>query len=57
MPFASLTMTDGGAPTALPAVADWVVALLAVIEAAAPALRVIVPGVTLVRVPELKLSV
>jgi hypothetical protein len=55
--FASRTITDGGAPTALPTVADCVVALVAAIEAAAPALRVIVPDVTLVREPEVKLKV
>src|SRR5438128_2215231 len=36
-PFASLTITDGGAPTAVPAVADWLVALFAAIVAAPPA--------------------
>jgi hypothetical protein len=55
--FASRTITDGGALTAVPTVADWVVALLAVIEAAAPALSVMVPEVTPVNVPEVKLSV
>src|SRR5260370_31764149 len=48
LPFASRTITDGGAPTALPAVADWVVALLAAIELAAPALPV---AVTLTGLP------
>src|SRR5205085_6854206 len=36
-PFASFTITDGGVLTAVPAVADWLVALLATIVAAAPA--------------------
>src|SRR5205807_2085159 len=41
-PFASLTITDGGALTAVPAVADWLVALFAAIVAAAPAVPVAV---------------
>jgi hypothetical protein len=41
-PFASFTITDGGALTAVPAVADWVVALFAAIVAAAPAVPVAV---------------
>ena len=36
-PFASLTITDGGALTAVPTVADWFVGLIAAIVAAAPA--------------------
>ena len=36
-PFASFTITDGGDVTAVPAVADWLVALFAAIVAAAPA--------------------
>src|SRR5207302_11248658 len=36
-PFASLTITDGGDVTAVPAVADWLVGLFAAIVAAAPA--------------------
>ena len=39
-PFASFTITDGGVPTAVPAVADWLVALFAAIIAAAPAVAV-----------------
>src|SRR5207237_1422009 len=35
-PFASFTITDGGALTAVPAVADWLVGLFAAIVAAAP---------------------
>src|SRR6266550_420723 len=41
-PFASLTITDGGDLTAVPAVADWLVALFAAIVAAAPAVPVAV---------------
>src|SRR5205823_2973937 len=41
-PFASFTITDGGEPTAVPAVADWLVALFAAIVAAAPAVPVAV---------------
>src|SRR5205807_2060134 len=41
-PFASFTITDGGVLTAVPAVADWLVALLATIVAAAPAVPVAV---------------
>src|SRR5207245_929639 len=41
-PFASLTITDGGVLTAVPAVADWFVALFAAIVAAPPAVPVAV---------------
>src|SRR5205807_2214982 len=41
-PFASFTITEGGALTAAPAVADWLVALFAAIVAAAPAVPVAV---------------
>src|SRR5947208_1187193 len=41
-PFASFTITDGGEPTAVPAVADWLVALFAAIVAAVPAVPVAV---------------
>src|SRR5437588_437071 len=41
-PFASLTITDGGALTAVPAVADWLVGLFAAIVAPAPAVPVAV---------------
>src|SRR5437588_857791 len=41
-PFASLTITDGGDVTAVPAVADWLVGLFAAIVAAAPAVPVAV---------------
>src|SRR5947208_4776048 len=41
-PFASFTITDGGALTAVPAVADWLVALFAAIVAAVPAVPVAV---------------
>jgi len=41
-PFASLTITDGGALTAVPTVADWLVALFAAIVAAPPAVPVAV---------------
>jgi hypothetical protein len=41
-PFASLTITEGGVLTAVPAVADWLVALFAAIVAAAPAVPVAV---------------
>src|SRR5439155_1027433 len=41
-PFASLTSTDGGELTAVPAGADWLVALFAAIVAAAPAVPVAV---------------
>src|SRR5437016_4299712 len=41
-PFASFTITDGGALTASPAVADWLVALFAAIVAAPPAVPVAV---------------
>src|SRR3989454_9754407 len=41
-PFASLTITDGGEVTAVPAVADWLVGLFAAIVAAAPAVPVAV---------------
>src|SRR5207249_11893612 len=39
-PFASFTITDGGEPTAAPAVAVWLVGLFAAIVAAAPAVPV-----------------
>src|SRR5437870_2602609 len=42
LPFASLTITDGGALTAVPAVADWLAGLFAAIVAAAPAVPVAV---------------
>jgi len=35
-PFASFTITDGGVLTAVPAVADWLVALFAAIVVAGP---------------------
>src|SRR5438105_6081424 len=41
-PFASLTITDGGTLTAVPAVADWLVGLFAAIVAAVPAVPVAV---------------
>src|SRR5207302_7223463 len=41
-PFASFTITDGGVLTAVPAVADWLVALFAASVAAAPAVPVAV---------------
>src|SRR5207248_69527 len=41
-PFASFTITDGGDVTAVPAVADWLVALFAAIVAAVPAVPVAV---------------
>src|SRR5437764_962092 len=41
-PFASFTITEGGEPTAVPAVADWLVGLFAAIVAAAPAVPVAV---------------
>ncbi len=41
-PFASFTITDGGVLTAVPAAADWLVALFAAIVAAAPAVPVAV---------------
>src|SRR5207237_981706 len=40
--FASFTITDGGVLTAVPAVADWLVALFAAIVAAVPAVPVAV---------------
>src|SRR5207253_5517984 len=43
-PFASFTITDGGALTAVPAVADWLVALFAAIVAAVPAVPVALKG-------------
>src|SRR5204863_5253298 len=39
-PFASFAITDGGEPTAVPTVADWLVALFAASVAAAPAVAV-----------------
>src|SRR5437588_655412 len=50
-PLASFTITEGGEPTAVPAVADWLVGLFAAIVVAAPALSVIVPDVGAVSVP------
>ena len=41
-PFASFTITEGGALTAVPAVADWLVGLFAAIVAAVPAVPVAV---------------
>jgi len=41
-PFASLTITDGGDVTAVPAVADWLVGLFAAIVVAVPAVPVAV---------------
>src|SRR5207249_6375999 len=53
-PFASFTITDGGVLTAVPAVADWLVALFAAIVAAAPAVPVAVNVTGLPdKVPEL----
>src|SRR2546429_2239172 len=43
LPFASFTITDGGEPTAAPAVPGWLVGLFAAIVAAAPAVAVAVP--------------
>src|SRR5205085_925454 len=40
LPFASLTMTEGGEPTAVPAGPVWLVGLFAAIVAAAPAVPV-----------------
>src|SRR5437870_5521709 len=40
LPFTSFTITDGGDVTAVPAVADWLVGLFAVIVAAVPAVPV-----------------
>jgi hypothetical protein len=57
LPLASFTTTAGGEPTALPAVPGCVVRLVAAIDAAAPALRVIVPEGTLVSPEAPKLSV
>src|SRR5205823_910152 len=53
-PLASLTITDGGEPTAVPAAAVWLVGLFAAIVAAVPAVpvAVIVTGLP-VSVPEL----
>jgi len=42
LPFASLTITDGGEPTAVPAGAVWLVGLFAAIVAAVPAVPVAV---------------
>ena len=44
-PAPSRMITDGGEPTAAPAVPDWLVGLFATMAAAAPALRVM-PEVT-----------
>src|SRR5207249_10542799 len=57
-PFASFTITDGGVLTAVPAVADWLVALFAAIVAAAPAVPVAVNVTGLPdKVPELAVNV
>src|SRR5439155_237713 len=56
-PLASFTLTDGGEPTAAPAVPGWLVGLFAAIVAAVPALSVIVPDVGAVSVPLSKRSV
>jgi len=57
-PFASLTITDGGEVTAVPAVADWLVGLFAAIVAAAPAVPVAVKVTGLPdKVPELAVNV
>jgi hypothetical protein len=57
LPLASLTITEGGEATAVPAVADWVVGLLFAMDAAAPAVSAIVPDTTLVSPVAPKLSV
>jgi len=57
-PFASLTITDGGDVTAVPAVADWLVGPFAAIVAAAPAVPVAVNVTGLPdKVPELAVNV
>src|SRR5205823_3456518 len=57
-PFASFTITDGGVLTAVPAAADWLVALFPAIVAAAPAVPVAVKVTGLpVKVPELAVNV
>src|SRR2546422_658779 len=57
-PFASLTITDGGDVTAVPAVADWLVGPFAAIVAAAPAVPVAVKVTGLPdKVPELAVNV
>jgi hypothetical protein len=57
-PFASFTITEGGVPTAVPAVADWLVALFAAIVAATPAVPVAVNVTGLpVSDPEVAVSV
>src|SRR2546430_5736639 len=57
-PFASFTITDGGDVTAVPAAADWLVALFAAIVAAAPAVPVAVNVTGLPdKVPELAVNV
>ncbi len=57
-PFASFTITDGGVLTAVPAVADWLVALFAAMVAAAPAVPVAVNVTGLPdKVPELAVNV
>src|SRR5439155_916545 len=43
-PFASFTITDGGDVTVVPAAADWLVGLFAVIVAAVPAVPVALKG-------------
>src|SRR2546430_6300832 len=50
-PLASFTITDGGVPTAVPAVPDWLVRPFAAIVAAAPAVPVAVKGTGLPRTP------
>src|SRR6266566_1271337 len=57
-PFASFTITDGAVLTAVPAVADWLVALFAAMVAAAPAVPVAVNVTGLPdKVPELAVNV
>ena len=57
LPVASLTITEGGEATAVPAGADWVVGLLLAIDAGWPAVSVIVPDAALARPVASKLSV
>src|SRR5206468_11843100 len=58
LPLASLTITDGGERTGVPAGASCVTGLFAAIEAAAPALSAIGPELTgVIPVPPPKLSV
>src|SRR5205807_1760289 len=57
-PFASFTITEGGEPTAVPAVVDWLVGLFAAIVAAAPAVPVAVNVTGLPdKVPEVAVNV